>query len=50
MERTARVVIGVETLDWPPIFTEDYYDEEEYPRSAQPGQQRSFSFQSRGDR
>lgn len=50
MERAARVVIGVEALNWPPIVAKDYYDESQYPRSGEPDQQRIFNPRSFSDR
>jgi hypothetical protein len=48
MERTARVVIGVEELKRPPILAGDILDESEYPRSAEPDQPKVLN--SRSDR
>jgi len=48
MERAAKVVIGVEELKWPPILIKGFFDESEYPRSAEPNQPRILN--SRSDR
>jgi hypothetical protein len=46
MERTAKVVIGVEELGWPPIIAEDIPRNLEYPRSAEPDQPRVLNSSS----
>ena len=38
MERTAKVVVGVEEVDWPPILAKEILDESEYPKSVPPDQ------------
>jgi hypothetical protein len=39
MERTAKVVVGVEPVEWPPILAKEILiDESDYPKSAPPNQ------------
>lgn len=50
MERTARVVIGIEGLNWPPIIVGDIPRDLEYPRSPEPDQPKVFKSRSWNDR
>jgi hypothetical protein len=50
MERTVKVVIGVEEIQCPPILARNILDESEYPRSAQPDQPTTLNSKSFNDR
>ena len=42
MERTAKVVVGVEEVEWPPILAKEILYESEYPKSAPPDQPKTI--------
>jgi hypothetical protein len=44
MERAARVVVGVENIELPPILVESFLDEPEYPRCAEPDQPKILNY------
>jgi outer membrane murein-binding lipoprotein Lpp len=46
MERNAKVAIGIEKVNWPPILLEEIPEGNAYPRIAEPGQPKTVNARS----